>query len=144
MGGLAWKKTGSEKLEKVIKWARGQYQGLNDTHFAEKLQEKEKIKLSTTVRRILRAAGIATVRTRGVTRHYKRRERKAQKGALLLWDGSPHPCFGRTGRVEFDGDGRRRHGNIAIKGVCSGRRHPELLTPQASLGHADHRVPRDH
>lgn len=27
-------------------------------------------------------------------RHYKRRERKAQEGALLLWDGSPHHWFG--------------------------------------------------
>jgi fructose-bisphosphate aldolase class II len=42
----------------------------------------------------LRAAGIAAVRKRGVKRHYKRRERKAQEGALLLWDGSPHRWFG--------------------------------------------------
>ena len=95
-GKRAWNKTQSEKLEKVIKLARGQYQGLNDTHFAEKLQEQEKIKLSrTTMRRVLRAAGIAAVRTRGVKRHYKRRERKAQEGALLLWDGSPHRWFGK-------------------------------------------------
>lgn len=95
-GKQAWNKTASEKLEKVIKLARGQYQGLNDTHFAEKLKEKEKIKLSRpTVRRILRSAGIATVRTRGVKRHYKRRERRAQEGALLLWDGSPHRWFGK-------------------------------------------------
>jgi transposase len=95
-GKQAWNKTVSDKLEKVIQLARGQYQGLNDTHFAEKLKEKEKIKLSRpTVRRILRAAGMATVRRRGVKRHYNRRERKAQEGALLLWDGSPHPWFGK-------------------------------------------------
>jgi transposase len=95
-GKRAWNKTASEKLEKVIKLAREQYQGLNDTHLTEKLQEKEKIKLSRpTVRRILRSAGIAAVRTRGVKRHYKRRERKAQEGALLLWDGSPHQWFGK-------------------------------------------------
>jgi hypothetical protein len=41
-----WNKTASEKLEKLIKLARRQYQGLNDTHFAEKIKEKEKIKLS--------------------------------------------------------------------------------------------------
>jgi Fructose-bisphosphate aldolase class-II len=45
-------------------------------------------------RRVLRAAGIPAVRKRGVKRHYKRRERKAQEGALLLWDGSPHRWFG--------------------------------------------------
>lgn len=95
-GKQGWNKTASEKLEQVIRLARGQYQGLNDTHFAEKLRDKEKIKLSrTTVRRILRAAGIATVRTRGVKRHYKRREPKAQEGALLLWDGSAHHWFGK-------------------------------------------------
>src|ERR1043166_9035730 len=37
---------------------------------------------------------MAVVRKRGVKRHYKRRERKAQEGALLLWDGSPHRWFG--------------------------------------------------
>jgi transposase InsO family protein len=46
------------------------------------------------VRTILRQAGVAAVRKRGVKRHYKRRERKAQEGALLLWDGSPHHWFG--------------------------------------------------
>lgn len=94
-GKPAWNKTRSEKLHKVIEWARGRYQGLNDTHFTEKLKEQEKITLSRpTVRRVLRAAGIAAVRKRGVKRHYKRRERKAQEGALLLWDGSPHRWLG--------------------------------------------------
>jgi transposase len=94
-GKPAWNKTRSEKLRKVIQLARGCYQGLNDTHLTEKLKEKEQINLSRpTVRRVLRAAGIAAVRKRGVTRHYKRRERKAQEGALLLWDGSPHRWFG--------------------------------------------------
>lgn len=94
-GKVAWNKTAAGRLEKVIELARGRYQGLNDTHFTEKLKEKEKINLSRpTVRRALRAAGIAAVRQRGVKRHYKRRERKAQEGELLLWDGSPHRWFG--------------------------------------------------
>src|SRR5512135_2202131 len=94
-GKPAWNKTRPEKRRKVIQLARGCYQGLNDTHLTEKLREREKIKLSRpTVRRLLRAAGIAAVRKRGVKRHYKRRERKAQEGALLLWDGSPHRWFG--------------------------------------------------
>ena len=91
----AWNKTQAEKLDKGIELARGRYQGLNDTHLSEKLKEKEKIEVSrSTVRRVLRAAGIAAVRKRGVKRHYQRRERKAQEGALLLWDGSPHRWFG--------------------------------------------------
>src|ERR687891_2073611 len=94
-GKKPWNKTASEKIEKVIKLARGRYQGLNDTHLTEKLKEKEKISVSRpTAREILRRAGIAAVRKRGVKRHYKRRERKAQEGALLLWDGSPHRWFG--------------------------------------------------
>lgn len=94
-GKQAWNKTASGKKEKVIRLARGVYQGLNDTHLTEKLKEKDKINLSrATVRRVLRAAGIAAVRKRGVKRHYKRRERKAQEGALVLWDGSPHRWLG--------------------------------------------------
>ena len=94
-GKQPWNKTASAKIEKVIKLARGRYQGLNDTHLTEKLKEKEQIKISrAAVRRMLRQAGIAAVRRRGVKRHYKRRERKAQEGALVLWDGSPHRWFG--------------------------------------------------
>jgi transposase InsO family protein len=95
-GKAAWNKTVAEKIKQVLELARGRYQGLNDTHLTEKLKEKEKIALSRpTVRTILRQAGIAAVRKRGVKRHYKRRERKAQEGALLLWDGSPHRWFGK-------------------------------------------------
>jgi transposase len=91
-----WNKTVSEKINRVLELARGRYGGLNDTHLTEKLKEKEKIALSrAAVRAILRQAGIAAVRKRGVKRHYKRRERKAQAGALLLWDGSPHQWFGK-------------------------------------------------
>lgn len=90
-----WNKTDPEKIGEVLELARGRYQGFNDSHLTEKLQEKEKITLSrATVRLILRQARIAAVRKRGVKRHYKRRERKAQEGALLLWDGSPHRWLG--------------------------------------------------
>ena len=95
-GKAPWNKTESEKIKQVIELARGRYQGFNDTHLTEKLKEKEKIVLSRpTVRIILRQAGIAAVRKRGVKRHYKRRERRAQEGELLLWDGSPHHWFGK-------------------------------------------------
>jgi Helix-turn-helix domain len=94
-GKVAWNKTSSEIVEKVIALARGRYQGLNDSHLSEKLREKEKLKLSrATVRRALRQGGIGAVRKRGMKHHYKRRERKAQEGSLLLWDGSPHRWFG--------------------------------------------------
>ena len=95
-GKAPWNKTVSEKIKQVVELARGRYQGFNDTHLTEKLKEKEKIALSRpTVRIILRQAGIIAVRKRGVKRHYKRRERRAQEGALLLWDGSAHHWFGK-------------------------------------------------
>ena len=94
-GKAAPNKTVSEKIREILQLARGRYQGLNDSHLTEKLKEKEKITASrSTIRRILRQGGIAPIRKRGVKRHYKRRERKAQEGALLLWDGSPHRWFG--------------------------------------------------
>lgn len=95
-GQAPWNKTLAEKMKQVLALARGRYRGLNDTHLTEKLKEREKIVVSrATVRTILRQAGIAAVRKRGVKRHYKRRERKAQEGTLLLWDGSPHRWFGQ-------------------------------------------------
>jgi transposase InsO family protein len=92
-----WNKSASELRDKVVGLARGVYQGLNDTHLTEKLKEKEAVALSrSTVRRMLRQGGIKAVRKRGVKRHYKRRERKAQEGALVLWDGSPHRWLGES------------------------------------------------
>jgi transposase len=121
-GKAAWNKTALEEREKVIELAGERYHGLNDTHLTEKLKEKEKIVLSRpTVRRLLRAAGIAAVRKRGVKRHYKRRERRAQEGALLLWDGSPHRWFGQEKgewslmAVMDDATGVLLHGVFALE-----------------------------
>jgi transposase len=121
-GKAAWNKTALEEREKVIELAGERYHGLNDTHLTEKLKEKEKIVLSRpTVRRLLRAAGIAAVRKRGVKRHYKRRERRAQEGALLLWDGSPHRWFGQEKgewslmAVMDDATGALLHGVFALE-----------------------------
>jgi len=77
--------------EKVLRlyW---KYRGFNDTHFTEKLVEVEKLKLSrSTARRILREAGVRAVRGRRPPRHRKRRDRSAQAGLMILWDGSRHP-----------------------------------------------------
>jgi transposase len=121
-GKAAWNKTALEEREKVIDLAGERYHGLNDTHLTEKLKEKEKIVLSRpTVRRLLRAAGLAAVRKRGVKRHYKRRERRAQEGALLLWDGSPHRWFGQEKgewslmAVMDDATGALLHGVFALE-----------------------------
>ena len=71
--------------------ARGRYDGANDSHLAELLAEREGIVLSrVSVRRILRAAGIATPRRRRAPRHRSRRDRMPQAGMLLQTDGSRH------------------------------------------------------
>lgn len=93
-----WNRTAVEVVEKAVRLAQGTYRGLNDTHLTEKLNEKEGMELSrSTIRRILRQAGVPAIRRRRPKRHYKRRERRAQEGSLLLWDGSPHRWLGPDG-----------------------------------------------
>ena len=76
---------------RVIELMQGTYVGFNDQHFTEKLAEVEGIGLSRqTVRRILRKAGIVATRERRPRKYRRRRERKAQAGLMILWDGSEH------------------------------------------------------
>ena len=81
--------------ERVLKLSQEVYWDFNDTHFTEKLRECEGIDLNReTVRKLRREAGMAPKRRRRGPKHRKRRERKAQEGWMVLWDGSPHPWFG--------------------------------------------------
>ncbi len=81
--------------EKVLGLSKGFYWGFNDTHFTEKLRESEGVVLSReTVRKLRRGVGIESKRRRRAPGHRKRRERKAQEGAMVLWDGSPHHWLG--------------------------------------------------
>jgi hypothetical protein len=76
---------------KVVGLARGRYLGFNDQHMVEKLAEVEGLKLSrASLQRILRQAGVEAARKRRPRQHRARRERKAQAGLMLLWDGSRH------------------------------------------------------
>jgi transposase len=84
-------RTSQEVREQVLMLRRGKYDGFNDQHFTEKLLEVEGLELSReTVRRILRNAGLGSPRKRRPPKHRKRRERKAQAGQMILWDGSDH------------------------------------------------------
>src|SRR4051794_9289227 len=84
--------------QRVCALARGAYDGANDSHLAELLAEREGISLSrVSVRRILRAAGIATPRRRRSARHRSRRERMPQAGMLLQTDGSRHDWLAGRG-----------------------------------------------
>jgi transposase len=93
-------KRSSRRLEKrvkakVLELSRKVYPAFNDQHFTEKLAEREGIELSReAVRKIRREAGIGPKRKRRGKKHRKRRERKAQEGLMVLWDGSPHAWFG--------------------------------------------------
>ena len=81
--------------QQVLRLSRERYWDLNDTHFSEKLREQEKIELSReTIRKIRREAAIVPKRRRRAKKHRKRRERMAQEGWMILWDGSPHLWFG--------------------------------------------------
>ena len=88
-------RTAEELQEKVLQLSQNRYGMFNDTHFTEMLTEREEIRLSReTVRKIRREAGIGPKRKRRGKKHRKRRERKAQEGLMVLWDGSPHPWLG--------------------------------------------------
>ena len=77
---------------RVLRLRQGRYVDFNDQHFMEKLgAEQPPLVLSVrTVRRILRPAGVGAMRQRRPPKHRRRRERKAQAGLMLLWDGSRH------------------------------------------------------
>jgi transposase len=80
---------------KVLALSKEVYWDFNDTHFTEKLRECEGIDLNReTVRKLRREVGVAPKRRRRAPKHRKRRERMAQEGWMVLWDGSPHHWFG--------------------------------------------------
>ena len=77
--------------ERIVKLRTKKYDKFNDEHFIEKLGAVEGIQISRpSVRRLLRAAGIGSPRKRRARKHRQRRERKAQAGLMVLWDGSRH------------------------------------------------------
>ena len=81
------KKTRSQ----IVRLSRTKYAGFNDQHLTEKLVEVEGIEVSrASVQRVVRAAGLASTRTRRSPKHRRRRDRKAQAGLMMLWDGSIH------------------------------------------------------
>ena len=90
-GRASGRRTGEATRVRVLALARTTYAGINDTHLAELLAEREGIRLSrVTVRRILRADGIPSPRHRRAPRHRSRRDRMAQAGLLVQVDGSRH------------------------------------------------------
>jgi transposase len=90
--------TPSAIRERVITLARERYGGVNHTHLAELLSEREGIMLSrSTLRRILTEAGLPSPRRGHSARHRYRRQRMPQEGMLLQVDGSFHAWLENRG-----------------------------------------------
>jgi len=77
--------------QQVVAMAKERYSGVNHTHLAELLAEREGIMLSrSTLRRVLIEAGLSSPRRGRSPRHRYRRQRMPQEGMLLQLDGSHH------------------------------------------------------
>jgi transposase len=75
----------------IVELARTTYRGYNDSHLGEMLAEDEGIVIGrSSLRRLLRAEGLASPRRRRPPRYRSRRERMAQAGLLVQVDGSRH------------------------------------------------------
>ena len=92
--------------ENVLTLARTNYPDYNDHHLTDVLADDHGIHLSrSSLRRLRRAAGLATPRKKRAPRHRSRRQRRPQTGMLLQVDGSWHPWLGpfRPGGAEDRG-----------------------------------------
>lgn len=77
--------------QQVVTLAGERYCGVNHSHLAELLEEREDINLSrSTLRRLLTRAGLPSPRRGRSPRHRCRRQRMPQEGILLQMDGSHH------------------------------------------------------
>ncbi len=81
--------------DRVVELATTTYVGVNHSHLAELLAEREGLEVAErTLRRILAEANVRPARTRRPARHRSRRERMPRAGQLLQVDGSRHRWFG--------------------------------------------------
>jgi hypothetical protein len=75
----------------ILTLARGKYQGFNDSHLAEKLRAEENLAVSReTVRRLLRAAKLASPQKRRPRQYRSRRPPRPRFGMMVLTDASRH------------------------------------------------------
>ncbi|MGB9489925.1 MAG: ISNCY family transposase [Terriglobales bacterium] len=84
----------------ILTLARGKYQGFNDSHLAEKLRAEENLSVSReTVRRILRAAQLASPQKRRPRQYRSRRPARPRFGMMALTDASRHDWLEGRGPV---------------------------------------------
>lgn len=82
---------GDEVRQRVVALARTTYRGCNEQHLSELLAEREGLTISrSSLRRILRAAGIGTPHQAAPAVHRQRRARYPRAGMLVQIDASPH------------------------------------------------------
>ncbi len=75
----------------ILELARGKYQGFNDSHLCQKLHSEQNLVVSReTVRRILRAAQLASPQKRRPRQYRARRLRRPRFGMMVLTDASRH------------------------------------------------------
>ncbi len=82
--------------QRVEELLRGEVR-LNDCHLRDLLGEEDVEVSVASVRRIRRQLGLAPKQKRRPSRHRRRRERAARRGALVLIDGSPFRWLGLEG-----------------------------------------------
>jgi transposase len=87
-----------EVRQQVIELATTSYTGCNYQHLRDLLAERDGIQLSrSSVRRILRAAGLSSPKQQRRRQHRRRRSRYAQEGMLVQIDGSRHAWLEERG-----------------------------------------------
>jgi len=81
----------AELKDRILELRRGPYDGFNDRHFADALNEEEGFDIGReSVRKITREAGIPSTRKVKKRRHRRRRTPMERLGELLQGDGSDH------------------------------------------------------
>jgi transposase len=84
----------------ILTLARGKYLGFNDSHLTEKLRAEENLPVSReTVRRILRAAKLASPQKRRPRKYRSRRPPRPRFGMMALTDASCHDWLEGRGPV---------------------------------------------
>jgi transposase len=104
-GRTPWNKSDEALWKKVLRLVRKRYTDVNDRHLQELLEREHSIRVHPeTLRRHLRAAGIAPKRSLRPRKFRRRRERRAAAEMLLQVDASRHDWLeGRGPRLTLVG-----------------------------------------
>lgn len=86
------------RREEICQRVTGVYQGCNQRHIRDLLEERDGITISrASLRRIMKDAGLLPVKTQKRRTHRLRRPRYKQEGQLIQIDASPHAWLEERG-----------------------------------------------